>query len=71
MAYTTCKGCGKPSSEVGALSWTRLCIACSKATLESNVDQMVAREGPNFNRWRRAMAACVGGVLLDDVNAKP
>jgi hypothetical protein len=28
---------------------------------------MVAHSGPGFERWRRAMAACVGGVLLDDL----
>jgi hypothetical protein len=25
--------------------------------------------GPYFERWRRAMAACVGGVLLEDLEA--
>jgi hypothetical protein len=32
---------------------------------------MIQHTGPAWRRWRRAMAASVGGVLLDDVNAKP
>ena len=32
-----------------------------------NVAQMYARTGPNWNKWRRSMAACVGGVLVDDL----
>ena len=34
---------------------------------EDNVAQMMNRSGPNFDKWRRSMAASVGGVLLDDV----
>ena len=35
--------------------------------MDSNVAQMMDRRGPNFDKWRRSMAASVGGVLLDDV----
>jgi hypothetical protein len=39
--------------------------------LRENVLQMHARRGPNWARWRRSMAACVGGVLLDDLTERP
>jgi hypothetical protein len=37
----------------------------------ANIEQMMDRRGPNFDKWRRSMAACVGGVLLDDVRDTP
>jgi len=64
--YKTCKGCGKPSSEVGDLSYTRLCAACGHARLEENIVGIATHSGPAFLRYRRAMVAAFGGVLLDD-----
>lgn len=64
--YARCKGCGKSRDEVGELSWTRLCTTCALTRVESNVNQMVARSGPNFDLWRKRMAACVGAALLDE-----
>lgn len=29
-------------------------------------DDLHYHRGPTFEKWRRAMAACVGGQLLDD-----
>jgi hypothetical protein len=43
-----------------------LCGQCGQDELRSNVEQMYARTGPNWLKWRRSMAASVGGVLLDD-----
>lgn len=39
--------------------------------LTSNVVQMVEHRGPNFELWRQRMAACVGGVILDDAGKRP
>jgi hypothetical protein len=56
---------------VGPLSWTGKCLPDSRLTLESNIRQMSARSGPNFDRWRQRMAASVGAVLVDDRSAAP
>lgn len=50
---------------MGRISAKGLCSECSVAAVESNVVQMVARSGPNFQRWREQMAACVGAIPLD------
>jgi len=65
-----CKECGKHTDEVGPLSWTGLCAEHSVERYISNVHQMHTRSGPNFLKWRRSMAASVGGVLVDDVIPK-
>ncbi len=62
-----CRVCGRHTDEVGPLSWQGLCIEDARERLSTNIDQMSARSGPNFDRWRRSMALCVGGVLLDDI----
>lgn len=43
-----------------------MCTTCALTRVESNVNQMVARSGPNFDLWRKRMAACVGAALLDE-----
>lgn len=49
--YKNCKECGRHESEVGALSWTRLCGACGPARLLANADAMVARDGPEWEHY--------------------
>ena len=66
-----CKVCKRHRDEVGLLTWRGYCAEHAAEALESNIDQMHARRGPNFDRWRRSMAACVGGVLLDDAPRNP
>jgi hypothetical protein len=39
--------------------------------LVGNVSQMMARSGPNFEKWRRAMVACVHPELLDAMDSNP
>lgn len=51
------------------MSWSGLCGDCGDDELVSNVRQMHARSGPNWTLWRRNMAASVGGLLLDDIEA--
>jgi hypothetical protein len=33
--------------------------------MNTNVDQMHARRGPNWNRWRRGMILAAGGTVSD------
>lgn len=51
------------------MSWSRLCGDCGKERLRENVIGIHTHSGPAFERWRRAMVACVGGVLVDDLEA--
>lgn len=59
-------GCGKTSVEVGPISWGGLCGSCGPKVFHKACDDMHFHAGPTFEVWRRAMVACVGGVLLDD-----
>jgi hypothetical protein len=70
LDYRHCKTCGRHASEVGNLSHTRLCPECGKATMNENIEGIATHSGPAFTRWRRAMAASVGAVLLDDVQVR-
>jgi hypothetical protein len=65
-AIRHCRNCGE-AVERNDRSHTKLCPKCSYDLLEENVHGLAAHAGPAFERWRRAMAASVGGVLLDDV----
>lgn len=58
-----CQGCGKPSSEVGLISWDGNCLPCGLVALESNIVGMATKTGEPWEKWRHAMAACVGGVI--------
>lgn len=62
----TCRICGKHRSEVGEISWAGYCIEHGIAVRTQANDDMHYHRGPYFEKWRRAMAACVGGRLLDD-----
>ncbi len=64
-----CKGCGKTGYDVGGLSGRYLCPDCGYERVRENAAQMHARSGPYWAKWRRNMAACVGGLLLDDMPA--
>lgn len=66
LRYRICKGCDKPSTEVGALSWTRLCYECGNQRLNENHEQMKSHSGPFAQHHRRQCVAAWGGVLLDD-----
>jgi len=56
---------------VGELSWTGKCGDCGPELMETNARALHEKRGPEFRRWRRAMAACVGGALLDDARESP
>lgn len=59
------------SAEVGPLSHTRQCVECGQLKLEQNALGMAYKTGDAWLRWRRAMAASVGGVLLDGARERP
>jgi anaerobic ribonucleoside-triphosphate reductase len=67
---TFCRACGE-TVDPADLSWTKQCPACGEKALTENVHGLANHSGPAFERWRRAMAASVGGVLLDDVLPRP
>lgn len=60
-----CRECGELFDPLD-LSHTKLCPSCGLERLEENVRGIAAHSGPAFDRWRRAMAASVGAMLLDD-----
>lgn len=53
--------------DVGPISWRGLCSECADRRLVANVTQLHEHHGEAFDSWRRSMAACVGGVLIEDV----
>jgi hypothetical protein len=60
-----CKGtCGRTRAQV-TLSWTGYCDECGQRANRANFDGLTQKTGPEWQRWRRSMAACVGGVILD------
>lgn len=61
--YVTCKSCGRHADDVGPISWERYCSQCGQEQRDANLDQLVAKSGPYFDRWRASMAACVGAVI--------
>jgi hypothetical protein len=64
---TRCRVCGEHERDAGPISWTGKCGDCGVKVMTENVVQMYAHSGPNWTKWRRAMAASVGGRLIDDV----
>lgn len=71
LDYKTCKDCGRHSEECGPLSHQRFCTECWERRLRENVFALHEHRGPAFHRWRGAIAASVGGVLLDDARGEP
>lgn len=49
------------------MSWAKLCGQCGAFNLAENLYGLMTRSGEPWRKWRRAMAASVGGVLVDDV----
>lgn len=60
-----CKVCGRKSEDVGGISQTGLCPEHGREALLSNIEQMHARSGPNFAKWRRSMVLCAYPELVD------
>ena len=66
----TCKVCGRHTSECGPISWRGKCGFCAERLQAENIAGMGLKTGYPFRRWRHAMAASVGGVLLDELPPK-
>lgn len=47
------------------MSWTGQCPDCGDAELIANVRELIAHDGPRFERWRRGLVASLGGILRD------
>lgn len=62
-----CRVCGKHRDEVGPISWAGYCGEHGPGVRDQANDDMHFHRGPYFDRWRRAMAASVGAVLMDDL----
>lgn len=67
-----CQRCGRhrdtfreDGTLVGPISWLGNCQRCGELEMTSNVQQMFARSGPNFDAWRRGMIRCAGGAVTD------
>jgi len=69
--YRICRSCGRHSTEVGELSHLRLCFECGQLRKEANALGLALKTGDAWLRWRRAMAASVGGALLDEPRERP
>ena len=65
--YARCKECGVERKDGADISWEGYCAVCGPKIRDQANDDMHFHRGPYFLRWRRAMAASVGGVLVDDV----
>lgn len=62
-----CRHCKRHVSEVGPISHSGACSECGLARMNQNILELHARSGPSLIRWRRAIAASVGAVLLDEL----
>jgi hypothetical protein len=48
------------------MSWTGLCLRCGLERVAENITGLALHQGEPLERWRRGVAASVGGALLDD-----
>ena len=63
--YKRCRLCGRPASEVGPLSHTRLCGDCALVRRDANNDGIHGKTGPEYVRWLRRRYMEVHRALLD------
>jgi DNA-directed RNA polymerase subunit RPC12/RpoP len=54
--YRRCRECGRPATEVGTLSHTRLCPDCSVRLLAENNLSIHFRTGPGYERRQYVIA---------------
>jgi len=59
-----CRDCGRqfPDDE---LSRQKLCRECSDKRVQASIDQMRARSGPVYERWRRHYLAAVPYAVMN------
>jgi hypothetical protein len=68
--YARCRQCGARRDEGASLSKRGYCSDCGPARHKQQLDDLHYHQGPHFTAWRRALAASVGAVLLDDLQEK-
>ncbi len=66
-SYARCRHCGAHRDDGASISNRGYCSKCGPEVRERANDEMHYHTGEYFKRWRRAMAASVGGVLVDDI----
>jgi hypothetical protein len=52
---TRCRQCGKPRTDARPLSTRALCADCAEANMTDSARQLIAREGPAYEQWRRSL----------------
>lgn len=62
----TCRACGQARREGERFTWSGQHLECGKRRMNENILGITSHSGPAFQRWRQAMAASVGGILVDD-----
>jgi hypothetical protein len=62
-----CRVCGGTPDEVGPISGTGHCFEHANEKFQDNLTQLVEHSGPQFEHWRRRLAASVGATLPNDL----
>lgn len=54
-----CKLCHRHTDECGPLSARKKCASCAESAVIENNTAMAEKSGPEYDRWRAAMARAV------------
>jgi len=65
-----CRVCNRHKRDVGTISHGGYCGECGPLVHIQNNEDLHYHRGFYFQRWRRACAASVGAVLVDDLVGK-
>ena len=68
MRRASCRVCGVHRDVAGPISWRGKCGECGPRLFVEACDDLHFHRGPVFELWRARMAACVGAVLVDDLD---
>lgn len=66
-----CRSCGKPREPERALRGIPVCYECGKLAHFVAVDQMKAKAGPVYERWKAASAAGIRRYLEAVLDSTP
>lgn len=64
-----CRICKRHRDECGSISWRGKCPPCGRKRLSDALDDLHYHRGPVFERWRHRLAASVGAIPLDLLEA--
>lgn len=65
--YARCKSCGAHRDDGASITKRGYCMDCAKKIHEQQTSDLHYHRGEYFKQWRRASAAAVGAVLVDDI----